>query len=290
MRKNLDIKMTGYSGYLGRVIRKELKKNGHRVGRINREVLYGPPEKLSEELRNIHVLVNLAGAPVLQRWTDKNKKEIYNSRALTVQNMVRAIQLLPEKQRPQKIISASAIGLYTPGILHSEESREFDTGFLGEVVRDWEKAWEQLPGEIRLTIFRISLVLGPESAIIKKLFIPFKLGVGGKIGNGKQPFPFIHESDAARAFLWATETPETEGIYNLAAPQQITNEAFTRSMAKILHRPACLTVPALALKMVYGKAAKMLTESPAVMPYKLIEKGFTFRYLTIDETLKNILK
>ncbi len=286
----LEIKMTGYSGYLGNVIRQELQKEGHRVGRISREQLYGPPEKLADALKNSAILINLAGAPILQRWTAKNRNEILNSRVLTVKNLVCAINLLPEDQRPRKVISASASGIYATGIHHSEESRNLDTGFLGEVVKGWEEAWRQLPEGLQLTLFRISLVLGKKSAIIKKLLLPFKLGLGGRIGSGKQPFPFVHEADLAKAFQWAIDTPGTGGVYNLAAPQQINNACFTRTMARILRRPAFFTIPSFALKMIYGKASTLLTESPAVMPQKLLKEGFVFRYLTIEEALEDILK
>jgi uncharacterized protein len=286
----MEIRMTGASGYLGKVITAELIRQGHHVEGISRELLYGNPGELGEAVKNKDVLINLAGAPVLQRWTLKNQKEIYNSRVLTAQNLVHAITKLPAGQRPQKVISASAIGIYDSGKLHSEESREFDTGFLGELVQDWEKAWQQLPEGVQLTIFRIALVLGRESSIIKKLLMPFKLGLGGKIGNGRQAFPFVHEADTAQAFLWAIETPDAGGVFNLAAPHQISNKDFTRELAQILHRPAFLTIPPFALKMLYGKASELLTRSPAVIPKNLLKKNFKFRYSTIGEALENILK
>ncbi|MFA7490168.1 MAG: TIGR01777 family oxidoreductase [Mariniphaga sp.] len=283
------IKITGSSGYLGKVITTELQKKNYPAEKISRELLYGPVEKLSEVLKDTSVLINLAGAPVLQRWTARNKNEIYSSRINTVQNLVHAIHRLPVGERPQKVISASAIGIYSSGIIHKEESKDFDTGFLGEVVKKWEEAWQALPEDLQLTIFRTALVLGKESVIIKKLILPFKLGLGGKISNGKQPFPFIHEADVVQAFLWAITTPDSGGVFNLAAPQQITNSYFTQVMAKKLNRPAIFTIPTGVLKLLYGKAASMLTHSPAVMPQKLIERRFTFQYLTIDKALENIL-
>ncbi len=284
----MDIKITGASGYLGRIITAELKGKGHNVLPIQRELLYGPAENLAGELKNIDVLINLAGAPVLQRWTKKNKKEIYDSRVQTVENIARAFQIMFPKNRPAKVISASAIGIYANGKTHNEESYLFDNGFLGEVVTDWENAWQGLPEGVQLTLFRIAVVLGKESATIQKLLTPFKLGVGGKIGNGKQPFPFVHEADAAQAFRWAAENKNTSGIYNLAAPEQITNARFTRALAKKINRPAFIPVPPFALKLVYGKAAEMLTKSPAVLSGKIQENGFEFRYPTIEEAMEEI--
>lgn len=285
----MKITITGASGYLGTIITTELKNKGHEVSPIGRELLYGPAENLAGELKNTDILINLAGAPVLQRWTTKNKKEIYNSRIKTSQNIARAFQILFPKERPSKVISASAIGIYSAGKNHSEESLDFDNGFLGEVVKDWEQSWNGLPEEVQLTLFRIAVVLGKQSATIQKLLLPFKLGIGGKIGGGKQPFPFVHETDVARAFIWATENKKATGVFNLAAPQQITNSGFTRALAKKLRRPAFIPVPPLALKILFGKAASLLTQSPAVMPQKLLETGFEFKFSTIDDTLDEIL-
>jgi uncharacterized protein (TIGR01777 family) len=284
----MNIKMTGASGYLGNIITAELKKNKHHVSPIQREMLYGPAENLADELKNTDAVINLAGAPILQRWTSKAIKEIYDSRIQTVENLARAFQIMFPKEMPAKVISASAIGIYAAGKTHTEESYNFDPGFLGEVVKDWEKSWNGLPEEVELTLFRLAVVLGKESATIKNMLLPFKLGIGGKIGSGKQPFPFVHETDVARAFLWATENKKTQGVFNLAAPEQITNAGFTKALAKKLNRPAFIPVPPFALQLIYGKAASLLTKSPAVLPHRMIEAGFEFKYPTIGETMDEI--
>lgn len=289
MKQAMKIKMTGASGYLGKIITGELQKKGHRVSAINRKLLYEPPENLAKKLEGTDVLINLAGAPVLQRWTKKNKQEIYNSRVITSQNLVKAIQILFPEQRPNKLISASAIGIYASGKTHSEDSKEYDTGFLGEVVKDWEAVWSGLPNEILSTVFRIAVVLGKESAVIQKLLVPFRMGIGGKIGNGKQPFPFVHETDVARAFVWAVENKNTTGTFNLAAPEQITNARFTHILSKKLKRPAFIPIPKLGLQLLYGRAAVMLTESPAVIPHHLMEAGFSFTFEKIEDALEEIL-
>ena len=286
----MKVKITGASGYLGNLISSELLKNNHQVLPIDRHLLYGPAEYLANELTGTDVLINLAGAPILKRWTARNKKNIYNSRVKTSENLARAFQIMFPGKRPKKVISASAIGIYTPGKTHSEESYFFDSGFLGEVIKDWEAAWKGLPREVQLTIFRIAVVMGKESTTIKKLLPPFKLGIGGKVGSGKQPFPFVHENDVARAFVWAAENKETNGVFNLAAPQQITNKEFTRALARKLGRPAIFTVPPVALKLVYGKAAAMIAKSPAVTSEKLTKMGFEFSFHTIDEILEYILR
>lgn len=286
----MKIKITGSTGYLGKIITGELKAKGHTVSGIERKYLYGSVEELKNVLSETDVLINLAGAPILQRWTEHNKEIIYNSRVKTIQNLTKAINELPPGDRPKKIISASAIGIYATGKSHDEESRNFDEGFVGKVVKDWESAWEGLPDSMPLTVFRIGLVLGKNAATIKKLMIPFKMGVGGKIGNGKQPFPFVHEKDVARAFLWATENRSKTGVYNLAAPQKISNSTFTKAFAKALNKPAFIPVPEFALQVVFGKAAVLITESPEVEPKALKAEGFTFKYPTIESTFAEILK
>jgi uncharacterized protein (TIGR01777 family) len=286
----MTIKIIGAGGYLGNLIKKEFEKRGYQVSPVKRELLYSPSKILSREIANAHAIINLAGAPILKRWTQKNKLEIYESRVKTAQNIVKSINLLSDKQKPKSIISTSAIGIYRVNKLHDETSGDFDPGFLGGLVKDWESAWINLPENVNLTIFRIALVLGRNAAIIKKLTLPFKLGLGGKIGNGKQPFPFIHEADVSKAFLNAVENELSPGIYNLAAPCRITNEDFTKALAKTLHRPAIFSIPEVALKALYGEAAGLLINSPAVVPAKLLNAGFEFKYPAIYEVLKNIFK
>jgi uncharacterized protein (TIGR01777 family) len=285
----MKVKITGAGGYLGKLITEELSNRGHKISALSRKILYETPELLSERIAGTNAVINLTGAPILQRWTKKNRDIIYNSRVLTAQNIVKAVNLLPGQLRPQKIISASAIGIYNVNRLHDENSSDFDSGFLGNLVKDWENAWKSLPENVSMTIFRIAVVLGSEAVTIKKLLIPFKLGIGGKIGTGKQPFPFIHEKDVCEAFLLTLENKLSPGIYNLAAPNRITNEDFTKALAKTVRKPAIFSVPAFALKIIYGKAAGILTNSPAVIPSKLLESGFNFKYPTIEEVLKDII-
>jgi uncharacterized protein len=285
----MKIKMTGSSGYLGRMIANELIKHGHHFGGINRKLLYGSVQDLASELEKSEVVIHLAGAPILQRWTKDNMKEIYDSRVITSANLAAAINYLPLTDRPLKVISASGISIYANGKSHSEKSRDFGTGFLGTLSHDWEAAWKVLPDNVSLTIFRTAVVLGRESATIQKMKLPFKAGVGGRIGSGEQPFPFIHEHDVVRAYLQAVENSGMSGVFNLAAPQQITNSEFTQAMSTQLNRPAVVPVPAFGLKIVYGQAADMFTKSPAVIPEALHEIGFRFQYPDIESALKEIL-
>ncbi len=285
----MKIKISGSGGYIGSIVSDELKKKGHQPEGINRDLLYSSEEKLAGVLNRSDVVIHLAGAPILRRWTEENKKLILDSRVETAKNLARAINQLPAESRPRKVVSASGISLYAAGKSHTEKSTDYDTGFLGEVVQQWEKAWELLPHDVELTIFRMAPLLGKESPAIQKMKFPFKMGVGGTIGSGKQPFPFVHEADVARAYLWAIENNGTAGKYILAAPHEITNAYFTRALADAMNRPAFTTVPALALKVIYGQAATMLLHSPSVYPEKLLDKGFQFKYDSVEKTLQQIV-
>ena len=286
----MKIKLTGSSGYLGNIISRQMRQNGHQTEGIPRNLLYGDTEKLKEFITGAEVIVNLAGAPILTQWTEEKKQEIYDSRVKTTTNLVKAINLLSPEDRPEVFVSASAIGIYEAGKKHDEHSTDFDSGFVGKVVLDWEKALEPLPKDIKKVVFRIAPVLGKNSETVKNLKLPFKMGVGGKIGNGKQPFPFIHEKDVADAFSWAVNVYDKSGLFNLSAPDQINNKTFTKKFASKLNRPSFIPVPGFGLKLIYGEAANMLIESPEVVPKELQNAGYQFRYPDIDAALSEILE
>jgi len=285
----MNIKITGQSGYLGNLVKNVLSQNGHNVSPIKRSQLYGDIEQLQNEISGTDVVIHLAGSPILTRWNQKNKKMITDSRVVTTQNLTKAIAILHPEHRPKKLIQASAIGIYKAYNNHGEQSLNFDTGFVGTVVAQWENASADLPVDVEKVIFRIGLVIGKNAKTITNLVLPFRLGLGAKIGNGNQPFPFIHDSDVAAAFVWATENDSAKGIYNLVAPQQITNKQFTAAFAKTLNRPAFFSIPQFTLKIALGEAAVLLTEIPSVTPEKLVNAGFRFQFPTIELALKEIL-
>lgn len=286
----MNIKITGQSGYLGTLITNTLLQRGHTVSAIPRNLLFNNPDLSKRELSGIDVIIHLAGSPILVRWNDKNKQIITNSRVTTTENIAKALHLMQPEERPKKMIQASAIGVYKAFEKHDENSQNFDNGFVGNVVQQWEKASEDLPDEIKRTIFRIGLVIGKKAKTITNLKLPFQMGLGAKTGSGKQPFPFIHDADLAAAFLWATENESASGIFNLVSPNQISNNEFTKALAKALNRPAIFAIPEFVLKLVLGEAAVLLTESPAVEPKNLIDAGFKFQYADINSALREITK
>ena len=285
----LKIKITGASGYLGIGISEELKKQGHEVSGIKRKLIYGSSSILSDEIENTDVIINLAGAPILQRWTNRKKRLIHESRVRTTRNLIKAINDLPKEKQPKKFISASAIGIYKPGFVHNESSVNFDDGFVGTVAKDWEDASGELSPNVQKIIMRIGLVLGKNAKIISFSRIPFKLGLGASLGNGKQPFPFIHEKDVIGAFVWAAEEFNKSETFNLVAPEKISNKKFTKELAKSLNRPAVLSIPAFIFKLMLGEASVLLLQSPEVIPENLIKEGFRFYFPSIESALKEIV-
>jgi len=279
--------ITGQTGYLGGLLSSAFQTAGFTVKGIPRSKLAFVNE-LANEIRSCYAVINLAGAPILQRWNSKNQKIIYDSRVITTQNLVKAVNLLPPESRPKKFISASAIGIYKAGILHDEKSTNFDEGFLGTVVKDWEKPLSELPEEVQRVQFRIGIVLGKKAKTITKLLLPFKLGLGATIGNGKQAFPFIHEKDLSEAFAWAVKEYSKSNIFNLVAPKRTNNKTFTQQLAKQLHRPAFFKIPEFLLKLALGKASVLLTQSPEVLSEKIQNAGFRFVYPDISSALKEI--
>ena len=285
----MKIAISGSYGYIAQNLIPGLESANHVITRIPRSEL-GDVDQLTKTLLGSDVVINLAGAPILQRWTTKNKNEIISSRIDSTKNIVEAINRLPIEIRPGLFISASAIGIYSQDKVHTEESTSFSNDFVAEVVKSWENASDDLNPDVRKVIFRIGLILGKEAKTIQSLIPVIKLGLGGKIGSGKQPIPFIHIADAIRAFLWSIENKNARGIYNLVAPENIDNKTFTKTLAESLNRPAIFTVPEFILKFALGEASALLLQSPQANPERLLNEGFTFNFPDIKSSIDEIIQ
>ena len=284
----MKIKITGANGYIGRKLLEHLQAKGHSVSGIGRKTLYNSEEIIADQITGSDAIINLAGAPILQRWNNHNKSVIYNSRVLTTKKLCGAINSLPKDQQPKTFISASAIAIYHPNLQHDENSNSLSSSFSGKVVMDWEDASLDLNENVRRVIFRLGVVLGKNSLIMKKMIPTFKMGIGGTLGDGKQPFPFIHIDDALNAFEGAIDNENYKGIFNLVAPEQISNQKFVQSLAKELNRPAFFKVPTFSIKALWGEASEILLATPHVIPDRLTKLGFPFKFPTIEKTFQEI--
>lgn len=277
------IAITGASGLIGAALVGHLKAEGHTVQKLVRRPVVSPDEVSWDPksgtvdlaaLEGVDAVIHLAGANVGdKRWTRKYRAEILNSRLLGTNTISAAVAQL----KPQVFISSSAIGWYgeTGNRAVVEEDRPGDD-FLAAVCKEWEGAADAA-GSVRTVKIRTGLVLEPTGGALGKMLPLFKLGVGGKLGNGKQWWSWITLHDEIRAISFLLEN-QIEGPVNLTAPNPATNQEFTAALARVLRRPALLPVPSLALKIALGGFSTEILGSKKVIPQKLVEAGFQFDY------------
>jgi uncharacterized protein (TIGR01777 family) len=192
--------------------------------------------------------------------------------------------------KPRLFINASAIGIYNPlGEIHTEESQDFSSGFVYDLTRQWEDtAMKSQSKNTKVLILRIGLVLSAEGGLLERLIPLFRWGLGGRIGNGRQAFSWIHIADLVRAIEFLIER-NASGIFNMTAPGWTNNREMTKILARALHRPAIASVPKWALQLRYGRAAETIVSGPAVLPRNLMEKGFRFSYPELEPAIRDIV-
>ncbi len=284
----MRVAICGITGLIGKAVQSALQSEGFIVVGISRQDLASGTGHLQKLLHGTDAVVNLAGSPIITRWSKANKHRIYHSRIDTTRRLVEAVNGLSSP--PKDFISASAVGVYDAVNVHDEFSFNFSSDFLSTVCRDWEHEALKLNADrVRLSIFRLGVVLSASGGALNQMLLPFKMGIGGKIGSGRQFFPWIHLDDVVKAVVGGITIPRASGVYNLVAPEVITNKQFTQKLAKTLHRPAFMTVPVWALKMVLGEGAKALTSGQQVIPQRLLADGFEYSYPTLNNALEKEL-
>lgn len=277
--------MSGASGFVGTNLARAFEKEGWSVAPITRNHLKDD-RGLRELIEGADAVVNLAGAPIIKKWTRTYKEEIYHSRVDTTRKIVDAIS--ESSTTPKVFISTSAIGIYAPEGIHSEDDNELADDFLGDLAKDWEKeAMKAKELGVRTVIFRFGVVLGKGGGALEAMLPVFRAGMGGTVGDGSQPFSWIHITDLAAAYRTAMKNQDFEGVYNLTAPEPSTNRELTRVLGRVLKRPAILRVPHFALKLQYGEGADVLIKGQKVIPKRLIESGFTFQYSDIEDAIRD---
>jgi uncharacterized protein (TIGR01777 family) len=296
----MNFLITGATGFIGRRLIARLHRSGHFVSVFTRHVEHRDDRNVgqyywdmnspapAEPFQNVDVVIHLAGEPIAQRWNYHVKHKIRESRVLGTRHLVEGMGRL--KKPPPVLISASAIGYYGDRAdeLLTEESIA-GTGFLPEVCAAWEHESERArPLGVRVVHIRTGIVLGPEGGALKQMLLPFKFGVGGRLGDGLQWMSWIHIDDLVDLYLFTAENA-IAGPVNGVAPLAARNDVFTRLLGETLHRPAIFPVPVIALKLLYGEMSQVLLESQRVKPRVALDAGFQFRHPDLPETLQNLL-
>lgn len=283
----MKIAITGATGFVGSHLCRKLVNDGHQLIRLGRRDIQAGAEQLSQQLQGCDALLNLAGENIARRWTQRYKQALYDSRVLTTRTLVQAMQRL--EKRPALFISTSAMGAFDSEGRYRESDPPNAQGFFGQLTRDWELAAHGAENlGVRTLIFRFSLVLGRDGGLMKQLLPPFRLGLGGPVGDGSQPFSWIHIHDLVRSYGFALEHPGMEGVYHLSAPELVTNREFAQALGRQLHRPALLAVPLFMLRLRFGEGAEALASGQYLISDRLPDAGFHFQYDSLAKALAEI--
>lgn len=298
----MRIAICGGTGFIGQALSKRWQRDGHDVIIVtrlkpetpahqqNRQVSYLTWDEMKshpERLEDLDALVNLAGSSLSQRWTQAGKQRILQSRQRTVSAVADLMHRLEHK--PPVILQASAMAIYgtSEQATFDEESPATIMDFPSEVVQQWEQAADRIPVD-RLIKLRISVVLGNQGGALPKMLLPYKLGVGGKIGSGKQWLSWIHIDDIVDLIDYCIRHRDISGAVNAASPHAVTNEEFGRCVAKVYHRPHWLPLPAFMLQAILGEMSLILLKGQRILPAKALRHGFQFRYPEVTGALQQI--
>ena len=298
----MKILITGGTGFIGSALTRSLTEQGYEVTVLSRnpdsvEKICGSGIKALNNLNQLkpedtfQVIINLAGAPIFDaRWSDARKQIIRDSRIGLTKQLVASMARMTVK--PELLISGSAIGYYgDQGDTVLTEQSATHKDFSEQLCTDWEneaKKAEQLG--VRVCLIRTGLVLAEGGGLLKRMLLPFRLGLGGRLGDGQQWMSWIHRQDwIAIARLMITDS-SMQGAYNATAPNPVTNSEFTRTLAHCLNRPALLPVPAWLLKILLGEMSGLVLGSQRVMPERLLALGFRFQYTDLSSALNQVLR
>jgi len=292
----MHVLVTGGTGFIGQSLCPRLRQSGHEVTVLTRQSQPSLPAGIAAvrdlaEIgeRRVDAVINLAGAPIADaRWTESRKRLLVDSR---VGLTARLVEWMSRAAKPPAVlVSSSAVGYYgEQGDRPITENTQPRPGFTYDLCAAWEReAGKAQALGTRVAIARIGVVLDRDGGALAKMLPAFRLGLGGKLGAGDNYFPWIHREDMVSILTWLLDNPRAQGAYNAGAPNPVTNAEFTRALGRALGRPTLLPVPAPALRLMFGEMAQLLLGSSRMLPRRLVDEGFRFRYPDIDGALAAI--
>ena len=297
----MRILITGGSGFIGQALVPSLLAGGHelvvssRRPEAARRVL---PQavQVTDDIEGlaeagIEAVINLAGAGIAdQRWSAQRKRALLSSRLDTTAAIVRLCERA--SQPPKVLVSASAVGFYgnQPATTKVDENTPPMGGFTHELCRQWEAAALQAEAfGVRVVRLRIGIVLGPGGGMMARVLLPFKLGVGGRLGSGQQWMPWIHRDDVVGVMTHVLTDSSCSGVYNLCAPEPVRNITFTQTLGSVLGRPTLLITPAPVLKVVFGEMSELLLGGTQMVPARLLAAGYVFQFPALQTALADVV-
>lgn len=295
----MKILITGGSGFIGSNFIKKFPEHqfivlARNIDRAkltlsNKHRFYSNLNQISPD-ESIDAIINLAGEPIAnKRWSASQKNILETSRCQITQDLVSWIKRAHTK--PLCFLSGSAIGIYGTSIDHAfTESDAAGEDFSSYLCHKWENTARSADESTRVVLLRTGIVLAANGGALKKMSLPFKLGLGGVIGSGQQWMSWIHVDDYLNAIEMLLKDESCHGPYNLTAPEPARNSVFVKALANSLHRPALLPMPAFVMKLALGEAATLVLDGQKVLPQKLLENGFSFRFNNISAALNNVFE
>lgn len=296
------ILITGGTGFIGQSLCQKLIADGHTLTVLSRQPVHsvqsvcGRVEAVNDLARfregeGFDAVINLAGEGIAdKRWSEARKRELTDSRIALTHQLVDVIRSW--KTLPAVLVSGSAVGFYGDQGSHrvTEDTPPHDE-FTHRMCSNWEQEALRLePTGVRVCLSRTGVVAGPGGGFLQRMLLPFKLGLGGRLGSGEQYMPWVHRDDVVAALVWMMETDTASGAYNVVSPNPVTNRQFTKCLAGILGRPAIFPAPAPVLKIALGEMSRLLLTGQMAIPERLEAEGFQFRFRDLNPALADAVR